>query len=237
MERMELDLKDIFLILRRRCLAIVAITVLCGLGAWLVTSFLITPLYSASVSMYVSSDPSRENTNSVTTSKLSASAQLVDTYIVVLESNSVLQEVINLLQLPYEPDVLRSKMQASSINGTEAFSITITVPDPEMAQLIVNTIAEVSPSEIIRVVKVGSVEVIDWATLPTQPSSPSVVRNVLLGVLLGLVVSCFVFILIEILDTTIRREEDITKGLGVPLLGVVPKLVEVNSTKEEASAT
>lgn len=239
METMELDLQEIFLILKRRILAIAAITVVCGLAAWLFTSYMITPQYSAKVSMYVSSEGSREDASTVTSAQLTASARLVDTYIVVLESNSVMQEVVDLLDLPYDVETLRSKMSAKSINDTEAFAITITDPDPEMAQMIANTIAQVAPAEIIRVVKVGSVEVIDWAQVPQAPSSPNISRNALLGVVAGLLLSCFCFILFELLDTTIHKEEDITKGLGVPLLGIVPRLTEggtVASVKEEDEA-
>lgn len=236
MEKNELDLKEIFGVLKRRWLVILAAALVCGAAAWCVSSFFVTPLYSAKVSMYVSSDTKRENAASVTASELSASARLVDTYLVILKSNSVLNEVIERLQLPYSTERLRNEIQASSINSTEAFSVTVTDPDPARAVEIANTVAQVAPDEIIRVVKVGSVEVIDWAELPQKPASPNIKRNTALGAVLGLLLSSVCLVAADLLDTAICREEDVTKGLGVPLLGVVPKLSGTSGLFREGGA-
>jgi hypothetical protein len=124
----------------------------------------------------------RENL-AVTTSELSASKSLVDTYIVILKSNTVLESVIRALEVPYTEKQLGDMIKASAMNNTEAFEITVSNTDPVLAQKIANAITEIAPHEIIRVVKAGSVEVIDKAKLPQNPSSPSMGKNVAIGLL------------------------------------------------------
>lgn len=219
----ELDLMEVLLILIKKIWIILACTVAVGLGAFLISRFLITPQYTASISMYVYNGEKRTD-QLITASDLSTSQKLVQTYIVVLTSNTVLERVSSQLDHAYTTDELRDMIEASSISDTEAFGVTVTNPDPAAAQKIANTIAEFAPDEIIRVVKAGGVEVIDYAVLPDKPSSPHSMRNGAIGALLGLVLSSLLVVVLALLDTTIRSEEDLTNKFDLPVLGVIPSL-------------
>ncbi|MCI2106839.1 MAG: Wzz/FepE/Etk N-terminal domain-containing protein [Intestinimonas sp.] len=224
----EIDLKKLLAIIRQKFAMIVLCTCVIGVGTFLVNEFLITPVYSASASMYVYNGKKGAG-DTVTTTELNASQQLVQTYIVVLSSDTVLNQVSEQLNGAYTPDEIRKMLTASDISGTEAFQVTITNENPDTAQEIANTIARVAPDEIIRVVKAGAVEVIDYATRPVEPSAPHTIRNTAIGVLLGLVLSTTVFVLLAMLDTAIRSEEDLTNQFNIPILGVIPSLTERES--------
>ncbi|MEG2679649.1 MAG: GNVR domain-containing protein, partial [Oscillospiraceae bacterium] len=155
---------------------------------------------------------------------LNTSQQLVQTYIVILTSNSVLNQVSEQLDSAYSAAELREMLTASSIDNTETFKISVTNEDPEMAQKIANTLADVAPKEIIRVVKAGAVEVIDYATLPGNPTSPKIAINTAIGAMLGAVLSILFTIVMAMLDTAVRCEEDLTEHFSIPVLGVIPSL-------------
>jgi hypothetical protein len=59
---------------------------------------------------------------------------------------------------------------------------------------------------------------------PSEPSSPSYAKNVLLGVLAGFLLTVAVVALLEILDITIRTEEDINQVCTYPILAKVPDM-------------
>ena len=164
--------------------------------------------------------------SSITSSDLTTSQKLVSTYIVVLKSNSVLDKVSKDLDYKYSAQQIRKMLSAYSIDGTEAFEIKVTNRDPEVALTIANTIAYAAPAEIIRVVKAGAVEVIDYATLPHETSYPNIKLNTAIGVFAGLVVAVVIALLLAMADTTVRTEEDLTEVFEIPVLGVIPKLVE-----------
>ncbi|MEG1500893.1 MAG: Wzz/FepE/Etk N-terminal domain-containing protein [Clostridiales bacterium] len=220
----EIDLRQIFLIIWHRLWLIISTTIIFGLVAFLISHFLITPIYSASASMYVYSESNRGINDITSTEQLNTSQKLVQTYIVILTSNSVLNQVAEQLGNIYSADDIRKMLTASAINGTETFQITVTNPDPVMAQKIANTVANVAPEEIIRVVKAGSVEVIDYATLPINPSSPRTLTNTVIGALLGIILSVLVSIIMAMLDTAVRCEEDLAEHFNIPVLGVIPSL-------------
>ncbi len=206
---------------------------LCGVLTYGISRYFIEPKYTATASMYVYSD-TRRNQDSITTSELTASQELVNTYIVVLKSDTVLNRVISSLNLNITPASIRNNMTAASINGTEAFSISITHSDPELAQKITNTLVTVAPQEIIRVVKAGGVEVIDYAKLPSSPSSPNVARNTAIGMLIGFVVTFGVYLLIVMLVTKVHNEDELALVFTIPVLGIIPMLADRENNAKKA---
>lgn len=219
---MEIDLRDLLLMLWNRIWTIALCAISGGLLAFFITFFFISPLYTASVSMYVSNNDNRSN-STITTSDLSASQSLVSTYIVVLKSDTLLTKVADKLNDKYSVEDLRKMLTAESIDGTEAFKVSVTNKDPKMAQKISNYIADVAPDEIIRVVKAGNVEVIDRAKLPDKAEWP-LARNIAIGSLLGIFLSATVIVIFNIMDITIRTAEDLTKYYELPVLGEIPTI-------------
>jgi succinoglycan biosynthesis transport protein ExoP len=70
----------------------------------------------------------------------------------------------------------------------------------------------------------SNIAIIDQAEPPLSPSSPNLLRNIGLGLLVGVGLSAlFVFLAIQ-LDDTVRVPEDIERKLNLPLLGVIPRL-------------
>ena len=69
----------------------------------------------------------------------------------------------------------------------------------------------------------GSVQIAQAATVPKSPSSPKVLRNTLLGALLGLLLGFGLASLIAHFDRRIREPSELEAVYGLPLLGVVPQ--------------
>lgn len=222
----EIDLRKMLAVLINRWYIIVAAGLAFGIAAFLVTEFAITPLYAASGTMYVYNTDNRKDNATITSSDISTSQKLVDTYIVIMQSDSVLDAVAEDVNLGYQPKEISKMFTASAINGTEIFKVTITNENQEHAQKICNSFLKISRPEIIRVVQAGSVEIIDNAKLPTQPVSPNKTKNVAMAVLIGLVLSAMAVILVEMFDTKIKTEDDITSILNIPIIGSIPTIID-----------
>jgi capsular exopolysaccharide synthesis family protein len=69
----------------------------------------------------------------------------------------------------------------------------------------------------------GNVQIARIAKVPTAPSSPKVIRNTVLGAILGLLLGLGLAFLLERLDRRIREPRDLEAVYGLPLLGVVPE--------------
>jgi succinoglycan biosynthesis transport protein ExoP len=67
-----------------------------------------------------------------------------------------------------------------------------------------------------------TVKLVQAATVPSSPSSPSKTRNVFLAALLGLVLGVVLAFGVERLDQSLREPEELESIYGLPLLGAVP---------------
>ncbi len=230
----DIDLGKIFYMFRKRILYIILGALIAGFIAGGYTELFITPKYSTSCTLYVYSNVDRVNTRStITGSELEVSQSLVNTYIVVLKSDTVLEKVIEELKLDMSASALRGKISCTQEENTEVFRVTVTDPDPEMAAAIANTIAETAPDEIVRVVKAGGVEVLDYAKVPTRASSPNIKKNILIGMGVGFVAFFAFFYLYELFDTTISSERELEREFDLPVLGSIPHILPANEAAEE----
>lgn len=221
----EIDLGKIFYKMRNKFIYIIIFTIVAAIVSGLITHFCVKPRYSATTKMYVYSNTDRISTDStITSTELTASQDLVNTYIYILKSDTVLEAVIKDLDLNISPSALRNGISAQQADKTVAFEVTVTASGPKAAAKIANSIAKIAPKEIVRVVKAGGVEIIDYAKVPTKPSSPNLSLNITIAALAAMFISFVAFFLYELFDTTITSERDIIGEFDIPILGTVPNL-------------
>ena len=68
----------------------------------------------------------------------------------------------------------------------------------------------------------GNAKVIDKARVNASPISPNTRKNVLLGLLIGLLIPVAVFIMRRMLDTKVRVRKDVEAYTNIPILGEIP---------------
>ena len=232
-EYIEVDLFQLLKAFWHRAWVIVLAMLLCGAGAFSWAAFLAAPQYEAQALLYVNNSSfSLGSTNfSISDSELTAAQSLVDTYIVVLETRNTLEDVIREAQLHYTYEQLRDMVDAAAVNNTEVFSVTVTSTDPAEAEQIANAITRILPEKIADIVDGSSVRTVDFAVLPTERSAPSISVFTAIGMLLGLVVSCFIVILLSLRDDVIHTEEYLTETYGLPVLAAIPNLLNKDAVQ------
>ena len=202
------------------------VALLCAVITFLGTFLLVTPQYESTAMFYVNnSNLSLGDTSlSISSAELSTSRNLVDSYIVILNTRETLVDVIDYAGVSYSYRELKNMISASAVNGTEIFKVTVTGPDPQEAERIADAIAYILPKRIGKIIDRTSAKVVDAAITPSGPSSPSYPQNTIIGFLAGLVLMVAIIVLREIFDTTIRAEEDIGQCCKHPILAVVPDM-------------
>ena len=77
----------------------------------------------------------------------------------------------------------------------------------------------------------GGIRIIDPAIFPTKPIPKKTTRNAAMGLILGLILGFGIALIKELMDNTIRSEEDITQVLELPIMGMVPEIIQSNENK------
>lgn len=69
----------------------------------------------------------------------------------------------------------------------------------------------------------SSIMVVDRAQPPPRPFKPNPFMNMAMAVIIGAMLGLFLAFFIEYLDSSVKIPEDVEKGLGLELLGIVPE--------------
>lgn len=200
------------------CLA----TVVCGMAAFLVTKICITPLYTSTVQIYVNNSDITTSSSSVSTSDLNASAQLVDLYEVILNTDDTLDLILEHTGLTYSYSALKSMISTSAVNDTQVFKVSVSNASPEEAQLIASTIGDVLPGVITDIVRDADAVVVSHAKIPTSISSPNYFKNTFMGAFAGFIIAILAIIAINLMDITIHTEREIQEITKKPILAYIP---------------
>lgn len=222
-ETTELDLRELFYVIRKHMKGILAGLAVGLICAVLISMFVLPKKYTSSVSLYVNNGQPVLN-NALNVNDINASQKLVGTYIVILQDEHVMEQVAEQLSRPVSAAQLTGMISMGAVNDTEILAISANTEDPQLSAEICNVFAEIAPQVLKRVVKAGSVEVLGEAKAATSPSSPSVVKNGLIGALVGLVFMLGWSFYRELADNTIKSEDDLRKHVNVPVLGEIPKI-------------
>lgn len=217
-----MGLMDAVTLLKKYWLHIVLVCVLCGVVGFFGSKFLIAPSYEATATMIVNAGDG--GVEVVTNDQITSAEKLVDTYAVIITSRSVLERVIDNLQLDIDYKQLKKKVTVESVNSTQIIGISVCMPSVDGAEQVLAEILDIAPMVILDAVEAGSVKTIDAAAGEEDPVSPNVGLNTIVAVVIGLVISCMYFFLRNALRYRYQDEQEIEEDLDVEVLGSIPKL-------------
>lgn len=219
----EIDLLALFRAVWRKKVFILAVSSLVGVLAFGYQVLLATTQYESTSRIYVVNRQNNE-LGVLTNQDLQAGSYLVKDYREIILSQSVLQEVIDDLDLELTPEGLAHKIKVTIPTETRIISITVSDPNPETAARIVNLFRQKASEKMIEVTKASDVTTVDEGVAAMTPSSPKVKRNTLLAFLATALLMVLIVLMTDIIDDRVRKPEDIEEAMNIPLLGVVPHL-------------
>ena len=74
----------------------------------------------------------------------------------------------------------------------------------------------------------NNIAVVDHAKIADNPSSPSLLINMLLALLAGTAIAAALVFLLEKMDSSVRDPQDVVGRFGLPLLGTIPEVLGEN---------
>ena len=223
-DEIEIDLKEIFYLLLSHWKSIF-LAMLIGatiFGAY--HTFLLKPSYQADASIYITSTDLM-----ISFSDLQLSAALTDDYANIIKSRTVLNRVIDELDLNLNYKQLGALISVENPDSTHIVDIKVTCDDPELSRNITNALMNISVDQIYQVIGSGEPTVIDYAMAEAvQDVTPSLKKHLMLGALLGALIVCAIVVLRMLTDTTLKTVDDIDRYLNLPVLAAVPYYREMD---------
>ncbi len=214
----EIDLLGLLLAYKRKLWLIILVALLGGVLAGVFSKFVLIPQYNSSAMLYVLS----KETTLTSLADLQIGSQLSKDYSVIIRTRPVLQEVVDKLELDMTYKDLRGKLKITNDADTRILTLTITDPDPELAKLIVDQVANSASDYIGDIMEMIPPKLIEDGEIPLYPVSPNNKRNAVLGALAGIVLVCGVITVGVLLDDTVKTEDDVERYLGLTVLVSIP---------------
>ncbi|MFR1776564.1 MAG: YveK family protein [Clostridia bacterium] len=224
----ELNLKQLINIIwngKKYIIITIILSVLLGIGY---SYFLVTPKYEASTTLVLAKAEEKatnEISTGITQTDLNINQNLVSTYRELIRSKTVIREVMENLKIKdLKETTLKNNITVSSVRDTELIEITVKDENPERATNIANEIAKVFTVHVAEIYNINNVHVIDKAELNNVPYNVHHTKDIAVIALIGAILSIVCIIILSLLDTTVKTQEDIEKVTGMIILAEIPEI-------------
>ena len=232
-DKKEIDLKGLVKDVFKRAWIIILCAVVFGAAMLIHTVNFVTPTYKASVTFYVNNN-SEATSNSVSSSNLAVALQLTKSYVNIIQSDRVLEKVVQEAKFTdLTPADIREMMEVQIMDETEMFRVSIISPNPRMSADIANAIAEHAPNEIRLIIEGSNAKVVDKANVPEKRHAPNYTTSSVLGAFVGAVLSTTIIAVFILSDNRIKNAEDLTRVCQLPVLGMIPDFFEAAKHTEK----
>lgn len=218
-DEIEIDLLEIYYLLKKRIWAIILAIVAGATIALVVTVTMMEPIYESSSMLYILN----KSTSLTSLADIQLGTQLTKDYKILVTSRPVTSQVIENLDLNLTHEELVEKVEVGNPTDTRILTITVKDTNPMEAKAIADEMAKVSAARMGEIMDTTPPNIVEEAHLPEKPVSPSIKKNVALGGAgLGCVV-IFIIVVAYLMNDTLKNSDDIEKYLGLNTLGFIPE--------------
>lgn len=211
----DINLRETFYVLKKRFWIIVTFSLLSVCFGIIYNTQFNTILYQSSARIIVGADP-----------------ELMKTLHVIITDPSILEKVIEEVELQKSSKELSEQISVESISGSQVVSINVVDRSPKIAAEIANSITKVFKEEVPRILGFNDIRLLSKAVINPYPINENNVRNIVVALVIGLVLGIGFVFLLDSFDITLRSGHEIEEVLGIPLIGKISKMSKKNIKKK-----
>lgn len=224
----ELDLKELFSIFWSKKTEIVLITLILMVVGVIYSYAFVTPEYKSSTTLVLATlndgDKKTSSSEAITQTDLTLNSKLVSTYSELIKSKTVLREVIENLNIKdLNEKQLKDDIKVSSVSDTELIEISVANKNATYASEIANEIANVFSDKVAEIYNINNVHIVDKAEVAKEPYNINHLKDIIIFAFIGIVIAVVKVLLENMLDNTIKTEQDVEKQSGLLVLAQIPE--------------
>jgi capsular polysaccharide biosynthesis protein len=218
----EINLREFLLIVKKKLWVIALVTIFCTGTTGLISYYVLEPEYQTYTTLMIGRP--QDYNQEIEYNDVLLNQKLVSTYGEIAKSRIVANEFMANLGLSFTYDELDEKVNVTLVKDTEIIKISVKDKDGKVAAQIANEIATVFIKHVAKIMNIQNIQVIDSAEVPIRSSKPKPIINMMIASVLGILLSVVFVFIHEYFDNTVKTSADIEKNLGLPIIGVVPKM-------------
>ena len=240
MKRENITISDIIKVFLSHIKLIIIITLVMGTIFYIRAAYMITPSYTTSTLLYVTNSDvlpgdkeieEGDPNNKTGANDIAISEKIASVCVTLFRTDIMMQDLIDYLNLNMSTGQLKSMIYVSALgDGTQFINFSVTSTNPKFAAEIANALPVAAQETYKKIFPYGKIIVANEAYVPYAPSYPNVNSMATQGLLIGLVISLILSFILEIVNTTVKPNDDLYKLYKVPVFAKVPN-VDGNSKR------
>lgn len=214
MDKKSDDIMNIFeliKLLQKNFIMIITCALFGGFVMGMYANFAVKPQYDSSAQLLVAQDPidiGSGNTYVQAANSIRTNLEMIPTYRDILYGVPVLGKVSEVFDGKYSAADLKARLSFVQTEDSQAFVVKLRMDDAKEAQVVLEEITTIFSQTLQEIYSqgFGKVVVLSPASYNSNKVSPSIVKNIVSGILAGVFIS-FGFILSRnILDNTVKND-------------------------------
>jgi len=226
----EININELLHFFMSKLNIIILVTLVVVLAGAVYSMFFVKPEYESTTTLVLTGTANSNSAQSdggetITQNDLNLNSKLVATYREIIKSKTVLNDVIDTLDLEYSYSGLKNMISVATVANTEMISITVRAEKSNEAADIANELANKFSGQIKEIYNIDNISVIDKAEPNNVPININITKQVIIYLLIGLVVSCGIVFVMYCFDNTLKDASQVEK-LGLTVLTSIPQKIE-----------
>lgn len=222
----EISLMELFNMLKKHLAKIIGWTLIGGVLSSVLMYIFISPKYESTAQLLVNQQAGATG-QQIQYSEVQTNVALINTYRDMIKSESILETVSANTGGQISVGELKEAVEVKQESNSQAFNITARTTSPSLSQSVVqNLVTEFE--NVLRDIygdDISSIYILSPASFNPNKVSPKLMLFILLGGLLGFVLSTIYALVVEMSDTTLRDPEYV-HSLGLVPLGEIFELTD-----------
>jgi len=174
--------------------------------------------YRATTELYITNSDSI-----ISLQDLQMGTALTEDYKTIITSRTVLNKVIEDLQLNMDYRKLRGLISVSNPTGTHIISTSVTTTNRDNSRIIANDLLNVSIERLYQVIGTSEPTIIDYSEAEAVDDvTPGMLKYMAIGGAIGIFLVAAFVIMRMFMDNTMKSDDDVEKYLRLPVLSAVP---------------
>lgn len=212
------DLSKVLKVLKQNLKWIVIIPIVFLIIAMVLTYFFMTPKYASSTQILVNK---KESNSQFMAQEVQSNLQLVNTYAEIIKSPRILENVSKNLDRKFSSSEILNMLTVNNQSQSQILNISVRSNSRSTSKQVANEVAKVFSKDIKKIMNVDNVSILSKADVKAVQVSPKPLVNAGIGIFLGLIVALLFIFLKQVLDKSLKTEEDVAEILDLPVLGII----------------
>ncbi|HFI0037169.1 TPA: YveK family protein [Streptococcus suis] len=206
-----MNIFELIKLLQKNFIMIITCALFGGFVMGMYANFAVKPQYDSSAQLLVAQDPidiGSGNTYVQAANSIRTNLEMIPTYRDILYGVPVLGKVSEVFDGKYSAADLKARLSFVQTEDSQAFVVKLRMDDAKEAQVVLEEITTIFSQTLQEIYSqgFGKVVVLSPASYNSNKVSPSIVKNIVSGILAGVFIS-FGFILSRnILDNTVKND-------------------------------